>query len=80
MAKNTESARNRFENILAYMIAGVVGVSIVAILITLIALANGNNKLPAILYVLPTIGLPLGFVLVIALLVTNLFRRKREGN
>jgi hypothetical protein len=79
MAKNSETSKNRFENILAYMIAGVVGVSVLSILITLIALANGNNSLPAILYILPSIGLPFGFLLVITLLVTSLIRRKNEG-
>jgi hypothetical protein len=76
----------RLEKILAYMVAGVVGVSILAFLAVIIgtALGVGDNDgfsqgiWPAVL-TLPLFGLPLGFLLVIALMIISGLRRAREA-
>jgi hypothetical protein len=69
---------NRFENILAYMAAGVIGVSLLSILVILIA-SWLKFKLIAVVLALPLIGLPLGFVLIFALLIISIVRKSREN-
>jgi TRAP-type uncharacterized transport system fused permease subunit len=68
------------------MVAGVVGLSILAFLAVIAATAAGvgdndgfsQGIWPAVL-TLPLFGLPLGFVLIIALLVISIVRRSREA-
>lgn len=77
---------SRTERILAYMVAGVVGLSILAFVAVLIGTASGagdndgfsQGAWPFVI-VLPLIGLPLGFILLIGLLVVNGIRRGREA-
>ena len=69
---------SRVENVIAYMAAGMVSVSILGILVTLIA-ALFKFKVPAMLMAIPLIGLPLGFVLIIVLLVISI-RKKSKSN
>jgi hypothetical protein len=76
---------SRIERILAYMVAAVVGLSILAFIAVLIGTSAGvgNNDgfsqgiWPFVL-TLPLFGLPFGFILLIALLVINAMRRSRE--
>ena len=69
---------NRFENALAYMAAGVVGFSILAIFFILAA-SFFKFTVPGAVIWLPMIGLPLGFVLIIALLVASMIRKAKEN-
>jgi len=77
---------SRIERILAYMVAGVVGLSILAFIAVIIGTATGvgdndgfsQGLWPAIL-TLPLYGLPLGFVLIIALMIFSGLRRAREA-
>ncbi|TFC42828.1 hypothetical protein E3T26_07960 [Cryobacterium sp. TMT1-21] len=86
MTNQTPQAASRLERILAYMVAGVVGLSILAFLAVIIGTAVGagaNNGFgqgvwPLIL-ALPLFGLPIGFVLIIALMVMTGLRRAREA-
>lgn len=70
---------SRVETVLAYMAVGVIGVSLVSMLIVLVSSAAGAAKNFALLAQIPLIGLPLGALLIIALVVTGVTRRSREN-
>ncbi len=84
MPEPTPLEANRAERTLAFMIAGIIGLSILCIVITIVAtLVIGASDLhtgiwPAIAF-LPEIGLPVGLLLLIALLVLSLRRRSRAA-
>lgn len=86
VTNQTPSTTSRLERILAYMVAGVVGLSILAFLTVIIgtAMGVGDNDgfsqgiWPTVL-TLPLFGLPLGFVLIIVLLTVSIARRSREA-
>lgn len=76
---------NRVERTLAYMVAGIIVLSLASFVALIIATAAGLEAAdfaqgiwPAIV-VLPLIGLPIGFVLIIALLVVSAVRRGRAA-
>lgn len=84
MANDTPISSERLERILAYMVAAAIGLSIACFLALIIATGVGVGKdtfsqppWPTII-VLPAIGLPLGAVVLIALLVISGIRRGRE--
>ncbi len=72
----------RPERVLAYMVASIIGLSILAIIGILIGYGtkvnNGNGIWQAIDLV-PGVGLPIGFVLIIVLLLMNGVRRSRAA-
>jgi len=75
----------RLERILAFMVASAIGLSIVSFLAVIIASGVGvtgeqfsQPPWPTIL-VLPVIGLPLGVIILIALLIVSGLRRGREA-
>jgi hypothetical protein len=74
---------NRNERILAYMLASAIGLSILAILAVVAGTGLGVKDFDIgiwpILLVLPTIGLPVGFILVVVLLVVSAQRRTRSA-
>lgn len=70
---------SRVENVLAYMAAAVIGVSILSLLSMLILPAFGVKDVALVVKVMPGIGFPIGFLLVLALLITNMVRRSREN-
>ena len=70
---------------MAYMVAGVIGVSILAFFATIAATAAGvgandgfSTGIWPFVIMLPLFGLPLGFVLIITLLVISIVRRSRQ--
>lgn len=69
---------NRLENTLAYMAAGVIGFSILAILLIVLA-SFFHFAIPGVVMALPLVGLPLGFVLIFALLIASMIRKSREN-
>jgi hypothetical protein len=77
MAKNEN--RPRVETILGAMAVGVIGLSILSMLTTLLLVFLGVDQLPPILAQLPLIGLPFGFIIIIAMLITAIIRRSREA-
>jgi hypothetical protein len=77
MAKPTKPQKNRIENILAFMMAGVIGISVLAILLMLIS-ALFKFALPALFALLPMIGLPLGALIMIALIIVQARNRAKE--
>ncbi|TFB82608.1 hypothetical protein E3O25_03200 [Cryobacterium sp. TMT1-3] len=79
-------AVSRTERVLAYMVASVVGLSILAFLAVIIATAMGvgdndgfSRGIWPPIFILPLYGLPVGFVLIIALMVSVGARRSREA-
>lgn len=81
-----ESNASRAESILAYIAAGLVGTSILAMLAALIIAATGANTpsvgkqiLPAFLVFYPQLGLVGGAASIIALLILSVRRRSREN-
>lgn len=77
MVKPNEPQKSRVENALAFMMAGVIGVSILAILVVLVAYLLNFTKLPPILAMLPMIGLPVGALLMITLII---FQARNRSN
>lgn len=70
---------NRVENIMAFMAAGVVGASLLSMIIVLALTFAHVTGIPPLLGLIPTVGFPIGFVLVLVLLVTSLVRKAREN-
>jgi hypothetical protein len=77
MVKPNEPQKSRVENALAFMMAGVIGVSILAILVVLVAYLLNFTELPPILALLPMIGLPVGALLMITLII---FQARNRSN
>jgi hypothetical protein len=85
MPNDTPISARRAERILAYMVASAIGLSILAFVAVLIAgfaglttAAFGSAPWPTVI-ILPTIGLPIGLALLIALVVVSGVRRGREA-
>ena len=84
MSPVTPPEPSRLERILAVMVAGIVGMSIVAFLAIIIGSWQDMTSedfsagiWPTVSFV-PLIGLPIGFLLILALLVVST-RRRRAG-
>ncbi len=71
--------QSRVEIVLAAMAVSVIGLSVLSILTTLLLVFFGVTDLPVLLAQLPLIGLPVGFLMIIALLITAIIRRSREA-
>lgn len=86
MDRQTPSDSSALQRVLAYGAAGLVGLALVTIGVILAATAAGagadhgfeKGAWPVIVN-LPTVALPLGFVLIIVLLATNGARRSRQS-
>ena len=65
MAKNNNP--RRLEQVLGGMAVGVIGLSILSLLTTLLMVFLGVDNLPVILAQLPLIGLPVGFLIIISM-------------
>ena len=77
MAKNDN--RSKVEIILGSIAIGVIGLSILSMFSTLLLVFLGVSELPPILAQLPLIGLPVGFLIIIAMLIAAMIRRSREA-
>jgi ABC-type polysaccharide/polyol phosphate export permease len=73
------SRQSKVEVVLAAMAVGVIGLSVLSMLATLLLVFFGVENLPAVMAQLPLIGLPVGFLLIIALLVAAIIRRSRDS-
>ena len=83
VANDTPILVHRSERVLAFMVASAIGLSIICFLAVIIATAAGVTQFgtgawPTVL-VLPSIGLPLGLLLLIALIIVSGVRRGREA-
>lgn len=86
MTAPTPPASDRVERVLAYAIAALVVLSLVSFIADIAGTVGGaadNNGfgegLWPVVLIFPLVALPLGFVLVITLLVTSFVRRGREA-
>ncbi|MDJ0377058.1 hypothetical protein [Cryobacterium sp. PH31-L1] len=86
MTNQTPHPVSRLERVLAYMVASVVGLSILAFVAVIIATAMGvgandgfSRGIWPPIFILPLYGLPVGFVLIIALMISVGIRRSREA-
>jgi hypothetical protein len=74
---------NRNERILAYMLVSAIGLSILAIIAVIAGTGFGvrdfDEGIWPVLLVLPSVGLPIGFILVAALLVVSATKRRRSA-
>jgi uncharacterized membrane protein len=78
-----KSTISRGERSVAFMIAAIVGLSLVAFIVIIVATAVGVKEFnggiwPTVFYI-PYIGLPIAFVLFIVLMVLSIRRRRREA-
>jgi len=82
VAENTPVTVNRNERILAYMVASSLGLSLLCIVATLIGAFAGADRSVGLwptVVLLPTVGLPIGFILIIVLLILGAVRRARAA-
>ena len=79
MTKSVPSGPSKLETTLAYMGAGIIGLSLVSIMVTLVASYLGQSTNLALFAQIPLLGLPIGFVLVMVLLGLALSRKGREN-
>jgi hypothetical protein len=79
MTKSDAPGPSRAETILAYIGAGIIGLSLLSILIALLGSFFGMKANLALFAQIPLLGLPTGFVLVMVLLVLALRRKGREN-
>ncbi len=76
---------NRIERVLAYMVAAIIVVSLASFVAVIIGTATGIGReelatgIWPLITILPLIGLPIGFVLIIVLLVVSAVRRGRAA-
>jgi hypothetical protein len=72
---------SRLENILAYMAIGVIGTSLLAMFLGLLAqlLFKFSPEFLGVVMAVPFVGLPIGFILVLSLLLVNLRRRAKNN-
>ncbi len=73
----------RTERILAYMVFSSIGLSVLCFLAVIIGTPLGwvhpDQSVWATIIILPLVGLPIGFVLIIVLIVINAVRRSRDN-
>jgi hypothetical protein len=80
VANDTPVPLNRIERILRNMIASAAGLSILAILATIVANLTGVNTREGVwltITVLPFIGLTIAFLLMIVFAIVSIVRRRR---
>ncbi|MFE6255077.1 multidrug ABC transporter ATPase [Agromyces sp. NPDC057865] len=86
MSDSGPVTQHRAERILAYMFVAIVGLSILAFIAVMIGTAVGagandgfSQGIWPLVLTLPLFGLPIAFLLLIALLIVNGVRRARAG-
>lgn len=83
MANDTPILGNQLERTLAFMVAASIGLSILSFVAVIIGTAVGvrdfSQGIWPVAIVLPAIGLPLGLLLVIAVITISGIRRGREA-
>ncbi|MFZ4893292.1 multidrug ABC transporter ATPase [Plantibacter sp. Mn2098] len=85
MTEEKTPSISRPERILAYMVVTIVGVSIAAFVAVMIGTATGMHQADfaggvwPFVTILPLVGLPIAFLLLIALMIVGAIRRSRES-
>jgi hypothetical protein len=83
VAENSAVPLNRIERILALMIATIGGLSVLSIIAIIVASVSGVDTaggLWPMITVLPGIGLPIAFLLIVAFAIVSITRRRRIAN
>jgi len=83
MANEEIPEASRPERILATMVAVAVGLSVLSFFVIMLAGPLGyslNSQFGYFISAFPLVGLPLGFLLLLSLLIVNGLRRKRSSN
>ncbi|AWR22011.1 MAG: hypothetical protein RSB13_04690 [Aurantimicrobium sp.] len=83
MATEDTYEATRLERILGTMVVAIVGVSILAFLAIVTAGITNldlTSSFGTFVLVLPGIGLPIGFILMVSLLIINMVRRRRDAS
>lgn len=83
MATEDTYEATRLERILGTMVVAIVGVSILAFLAIVtagITQLDLTSSFGTFILVLPGIGLPIGFILMVTLLIINMVRRRRDAS
>jgi uncharacterized paraquat-inducible protein A len=82
VADDTPVTVHRIERTMAFMVVAIVVLSVASFIAVMIGSGAGvdfeSGVWPTIV-ILPLIGLPIAFLLIIALLVSNMVRRRRAG-
>lgn len=71
--------RSQIEVTLAYMAIGVTAASVISMALTLILSVLGVSNMPAFLAQLPLVGFPIGFLLIIGMLISSIVRKGKEN-
>lgn len=85
MSDSGKITQHRAERVLAYMFVAIVGLSILAFIAVMIGTFSGVTREEmtqgfwAVVTILPLFGLPIAFLLLVALLIVNGVRRARAG-
>jgi len=79
MTKSESGRPQRLETALAYLATGLIAISLISLAITLLTNLLGQKTNLAIFAQIPLIGLPLGFLLVITLILASLIRKGKEN-
>jgi hypothetical protein len=83
VANDEPGIADRVQRVLAYMVASSIGLSLIAFFTVVIATATGVRDFTTgvwpIVIVLPMVGLPIGFLLIIVVLVMTFIRRSRDA-
>ena len=74
-----EKERMSLETGLAYAATTLIALSILSIFATLLAALFEAQTIPPLIVQLPLIGLPVGFLLIILLLILSVIRRSKEN-
>lgn len=83
MALEQTAEASRSERYLAILVAIVVGLSVLSFFVIMLAGPLGyslNSQLGYFVSAFPLVGLPVGFLLLLSLLIVNGLRRKRSSN
>jgi hypothetical protein len=79
MTKSEAPGPSRLETTLAYMGAGIIGLSLVSMMVTLLASFFGSTTNLAIFAQIQLLGMPAGFIMIMVLLGLALRRKGREN-
>ena len=79
MSDSTVPERSRLERIFAAMAAGVIGISLLSMATTLVAVGvfHVDGLVWSLLATIPLVGLPIGIVLIIIVVVIGLIKRRK---
>ena len=81
MSDSTVPERSRLERIFAAMAASTIGVSLLSMAATLVAVGvfNVQGLIWSVLAAIPLIGLPIGVLLIVAVVITGIINRRRAS-